>query len=339
MNQAEIQKLPKVELHVHLEGSVSPQLLAILAERNHLSLPEQIDLVQNKIIWRDLFDFFSVYDACSQVIQTPQDLTDVTYHYLEQAAHTNTLYVELTVCPQLASQKGMDYVTQRDAVISGIQQAEQEFGIEARIIMVLVRHYDHDECLQVVKNAIAHPSPYVVGIGLAGNEKDHGPEYFIEAFTLAQAHGLHRTTHAGEWYGPQSIYDSIQLLNVERIGHGLQTIYDPKLMQLVKDNNIHLELCLSSNLQCNAMASGIPAGHTQQPHPVNAFKDYGISLSLSTDDAPYFQTDLNQEYQLAHQQFGFSRDDLLKVTRQGILASFADENLKIKLLKKFNKEI
>ncbi len=326
--------IPKIELHVHLEGTMSPALVAQLARRNQLSLPAQLDLTTNTIYWRDLFDFFSVFDACSNVIRTPDDITEVTYTYLADAARCGTLYVEITASPQNVIQNGIDYVTNRDAIIKGIERANRDFGIEARIIMVLVRHYDHQECLEVVKNAVAFPSPYVVGIGLAGDERNNGPEHFIEAFALARQHGLHCTAHAGEAYGPDSIRDSINLLQVTRIGHGLQTIYDASLIELVKRKNIHLELCLSSNIQTKAMDSYIPPHTPKHRHPARDFYDLGLSISFSTDDPPYFQTNMTQEYDIAMQQFGFTPTELLSVSRNAIIASFAEEALKRKLLAK-----
>jgi adenosine deaminase len=325
--------IPKVELHVHLEGTMRPAIVAKLAQRNKITLPERVDPDTNTILWHNLFDFFGVYDACSEVIKTPRDITEVTFDYLIQAAAVGTIYVELTVAPQILAKQGVDYPTLCEAVAAGIEKAKTATGIEARMIMVLVRHYNHFDCLDVVKKMIAYPHPYVVGIGLAGDERHNGPAHFIEAFQLAREHGIHRTAHAGEWYGPQSIRDSIELLNVTRIGHGLQTIYDPDLIELVKQHNIHLEICLSSNIQTHAMANGIPVGHHQRPHPAREFKQLGISLSFSTDDPPYFQTNMAKEYQLACERFGFSKIDLIAATRRGILASFAEPELKRRLLK------
>lgn len=324
--------IPKVELHVHLEGTMSPALVAKLAARNNMPIPERVDVEQNTIVWHNLFDFFGVYDACSAVIKTPQDITEVTFDYLSQAAAFGAIYVELTVCPQIATQQGISYTDLCAAVAAGIDKAKAATGIESRMLMVIVRHYDHRDALNIVKTMIKHPHPYVVGIGLAGDERHHGPGHFVEAFKLAREHGLHRTAHAGEWYGPESIRESIELLHVTRIGHGIQTIYDPSLIELVKHRNIHLELCLSSNLQSHAMANGIPAGYHQRAHPAREFKQLGISLSFSTDDPPYFQTNIAKEYKLAHDRFEYSAMDLIAVTRRGIAASFAEPDLKKRLL-------
>lgn len=327
--------IPKVELHVHLEGTMQPTLLAELATRNHLPLPERVNLKTNTITWKNLFDFFDAYDVCANLICTPADLTQVTYEYLKQAALVGTIYVELTVSPQHTKKLGMDYPTTCAAVAQGIEKAASEYDIHARMIMVLVRHYDHADCLEVVQNVIRYPHPYVVGIGLAGDEKNHGPEFFIEAFDLARLHGLHTTAHAGEWYGPRSIKDTIELLKVERIGHGLQAIYDFNLLELIKNKAIHLELCLSSNLLTHAMASGIPDGQIQLPHPAKKFKKFGLSLSLNTDDPPYFNSNMAKEFQIAHEQFGYTEEDLYQVSYDSIMASFAEQELKETLLKKF----
>lgn len=328
MNGVKNNVLPKAELHVHLEGTVSPALAIRLSERNKTPLPEGIFKEDGQYNWNTFPEFIRCYDVVSSVIKTAGDYVDVTYEYLASIARDGAIYAELTLGPDIPAMFGMDYMTYLNAVAEGIDKAERDFGIHARMIICMIRHMGPEVALKLMKTVEQNPHPYVVGVGLAGNEMVHHAEEFAPAFHYAKdVLNLGCTAHAGEVMGPQSVWDTIDHLPVTRIGHGVRSIDDPALVKTLKERGITLEVCPNSNIALSVYPD-------LASHPLRKLFDAGVVGSINSDDPPFFWTTLDHDYNTAKQHFHFTDAELLALTRRAVEVSFADESLKQKLLQR-----
>lgn len=322
-----VHAIPKAELHVHLEGTMNANVIAQLAERNQLANPAKYFDEQGHIIWRGFTQFIEMYDLLSAHIQSPEDLHQITYAYLAQCHEEGAIYVELTVSPDHAANAGMSYPQMLETVSDALNQARKDFGIESRLIMVLVRHEGEEACMAVLNQVVANPSELVVGIGLAGDERSHPARLFKQHYQKAKAHGLQLTAHAGEWGGPQQVWEALDVLDVSRIGHGVQSIDDPKLLDFLLEKDIHLEVCPMSNIALEVYPD-------YASHPIAEFLKRGINFSLNSDDPPFFSTTIGHEYEQAAKHLALDEIALKRITQNAIEKSFAPTALKSELLKK-----
>lgn len=319
--------IAKAELHLHLEGTIPPSLVRKIAERNKLDVPTDIFGPNETFLWNDFLHFLKVYDKASYVLRNAQDYRDMTYEYLASVAKMGGIYVEMMVSPDHAKACGVSYPEHLAGVVQGIDDARRDHGIEGRILMTCVRHFGVESCTNVAKDTVKYMHPYIVGFGMGGDEAGFPPAQFAKAYQIAHDAGLQCTTHAGEMVGPEGVWEAITHLPVTRIGHGVRSIEDPNLMAALRDRDITLEVCPGSNIALRVYPD---FAH----HPLKKLRDAGVRVTLSTDDPPYFATNLAKEYEHAANHFGFSEDDLKQMTRNSIIASFVDEKTKQTLLTK-----
>ncbi|MFA6302806.1 MAG: adenosine deaminase [Legionella sp.] len=331
-----IRTLPKAELHVHLEGTMSPALVKQMSTKYGITLPPNLFTNDGTAFqWNTFLEFLNKYDDASKVVCCKEAMEDITYDYLRESHSHGSIYTELTVSPDHLNRPGVNvpYIETISAVERGIKRANADFGIEARIIVVLVRHLGQEKCEALVQTVIQNPHEYVCGIGLAGDEASYPPALFVKAFELAKQAGLKLTAHAGECTNPDDVKNAIELLQVDRIGHGIHAAFSPEVLAIAKNKNIHFELCPVSNLKLKTHER-YPEEFSELKHPLSIFHEQGISYSLGSDDPPFFETNIFNEYYYAHRNFGLKRHDLLAVTHAAIEHSFAPNELKIKLNKK-----
>lgn len=314
--------IPKVELHCHLEGSISPALARELAARNGLDLPPGLFDPDGHYAWSGFLSFLAAYDRVCGVLRTARDFGDVLYAYLAEAAREGAVYVEMFCSPERPAALGISYAAWLEALAHGIDRAEREFGIVGRIVVVCIRHLGPDRALAIARTMIGEPHPYVVGYGMGGDEAKFSPGDFAPAFRLAHEHGLGCTVHAGEVVGPESVWASIDDLPVTRIGHGVRSADDPVLMAELARRGTVLEVCPGSNV-----AMGLYPDRAS--HPLHRLIDAGVTVTLNSDDPPFFHTTLGNEYDKA----GLEPAALRRIARAALQASFADEATKRKLLK------
>ncbi len=317
--------VPKAELHAHLEGTASPELVKRLAARNSMSLPAELFDNDETFRWTTFLEFLNAYDLASAVIKTPEDYRDVTYDYLKQCAEENTIYVEVMSSPDHAAMAGMNYQDHLDGIVQGIEDARADFGIEGRIIVTCVRHLGPERSIEVAKQVVATLHPLVVGFGMGGDENAHHPSDFSTAFNIAHEAGLLCNVHAGEMAGPQSVHAALDYLPVKRIGHGVRSIEDPNLVRRLIDEDITLEICPGSNI-----ALGVYPNFEE--HPFLKLREMGCKVTLSSDDPPFFHTSIGNEYKIAANHFALSDDELKEVTKTSLENSFADQKTKDKLM-------
>jgi adenosine deaminase len=315
--------VPKAELHVHLEGTARPELIARLAARNHLELPPGLLADEETFAWRDFLDFLGQYDLAASVIRTAQDYRDVVYEYLRDCAAQGCVYVELIASPDHARAVGLTEAEHRAGIFQGIDDARAH-GIEGRVLVSVVRNLGVEAAERTAREAAAMPHPYVVGFNMAGDEAGFPPEPFARAFAIAHEAGLGCTVHAGEWAGPASVRGGLGLPGVTRISHGVRAVEDPELVAELADRGVVLEVCPTSNVVLGVFAS-------YADHPFAALRAAGVPVTLASDDPPYFGATIGGEYAVAARHFGLGREALLDITRTAIGASFADPDLKHRL--------
>jgi adenosine deaminase len=313
----------KVELHVHLEGTATPELVQRLAERNGIGLPERLLNEHGRFHYGNFLDFLRTYDLAASVIRTADDYRDITYEYLRECASEGAIYVELTASPDHAALVGLSDAEHLEGIARGIDDAREQHGIEGRILISAVRNFGVERALRVARYAAEETHPYVVGFSMAGDEANFPIADFAEAYATAAAAGLGCTVHAGEWAGPESVRAALTL-PVTRVDHGVRAIEDPALVAEIASRQIVLNTCPTSNI-----VLGVFPGF--DAHPLARLRDAGVRLTLGSDDPPYFGATIGGEYRVCAERLGFSREDLETVTRTAIDAAFCDEELKAQL--------
>ncbi len=329
--------IPKAELHAHLEGTLSPEMLKKLAMRNDMPIPGGLLDDDGYYKWDDdgdagarLISFVNAYDVATSVIKTPQDYFDITYDYLQRCADEGSIYEELTTYANPEPTVGISYRAMIDAMTDAIDRARNDLNIECRILPAFVRHYGVERAIEDAKTVIAYPHKYVTGITMAGAETMHSVADFVPAYNLVTENlGLKKTAHAGEATGPETIRECYELLGITRFGHMVRVVEDTDLMAEMADIGAVAEVCPSSNISLQVYPD---LNH----HPLRQMFDAGITITLNSDDPPFFKTSLGREYELGQDHFGFSDDQLIGFTRNAIKAAFIDEETREKLLKKLD---
>lgn len=341
-------KLPISELHVHAEGGTLTQaMIEKLASKNQQSLSEGLIFTPEGGISfepKNFIDFLRVYDLATKVMVSDSDIEEVIYDYLKRCAEEGAVYVELScsadhvkqnrveygalhsqINPQsLPETTGMTYRQFVDALVRAIDRAKEDFGIEARILMILLRHNGAEHCMNTIKEIESYLHPYIKGINLAGDEAQFGPDLFIQSYQKAKQLGLQRTAHAGEHTPPQFIKEAVEKLSLNRVGHGVTSIHDIEIIEFLKQNKIGLEICPTSNIVLGLFES-------IEAHPVRQLFDAGVQLSINSDDPTYFGTSLSKEYALLKEKLNFTDAELLQLCKNSIEMSFAENSLKEKL--------
>ena len=322
-------QLQKAELHVHLEGTIRPEIAKQLALRNQIEFPHHIlDPSGQFYLSNDFLHFLSVYDIVAALIRHPRDYYDLTYDYLQQSAQQGVIYTEMMYSPEHAEKvSGIPSIEHLLAIDEAIQQAELDFGIIGKIIITGVRHFGVDSCEHVAKQALKYTVPSVVGFGLGGDEIHYPPELFAKAYAIAADGGLKCTIHAGEFGSAESMQVAIQTCHVSRIGHGVAAIQSPKTLAMLKDLNIALELCPSSNVKLGLFQS---IAH----HPFQKLQQAGIAISINSDDPPFMNTNMGLEYQHVQKTFNYSDEQINAITLMAIEHAFSDDMTKQKLKRK-----
>ena len=317
--------IPKAEIHVHLEATISPELCRKFAKRNNVKIDNDIFGSEYAYSWTDFYDFIKKYDIVTSVIHTPEDYRELTYNYLKECAENKVIYVEAMVSSTHAKQKGMTYHSFLEGVSEGAKQAENEFGIISKYIMNGIRHLGSKLVQETAEEVLNNPHEDLVGFGLAGDELHFPPKLFVKTFNMLKEARFPITVHAGEWDGPEKIYDAINLLHPTRLGHGVRSIEDPKLVDYIRELDIVLETCPTSNIATKIYKD-------YENHPAKQLFDQGIKITVNSDDPPFFNASIAGEYE-AMKKLGLSDDELKSLTKNAINYAFCDQQTKSKLLK------
>lgn len=334
-----VKAVPKAELHVHLEGAIQPATLLILAERNGVDLPvRSVEEMQRWFTFRDFLHFVEIYFAISRCLKTADDYELIAYEFGANMARQHVRYAEITFSPSThAFSLGIPFDTYFAGLTRGRQRAQAEFGVEMRWVFDIVRDIP-DEVLNrqraeyTVAVAQEGMSDGVVALGLGGAEQDHPPEPYAPYFDKAWKAGLHSVPHAGETIGPESVWGALHALGAERLGHGVRSSEDPALVAHLKEQQIPLELCPTSNL-CLGVYSSIAA------HPFPRLYAAGIPVTVNSDDPPLFNTTLNSEVGLLFDAFSFDLDSANDILLNGVRYSFLPDERKQAMEAEFRHEM
>jgi adenosine deaminase/aminodeoxyfutalosine deaminase len=321
-----LRDLPKAELHLHLEGSITPATLVELSHRNDA---KPLTLVEAAAVYRyhDFPSFLLSFKAVTTRLHTAADYELITYNMLRDLAAQGVRHAEAYISIGILYwQARLDVDAVMAAIEAGRMRAEREFGISLLWIIDAVRHFGLEACARVFRKAaeLQHQYPSVVGIGIGGNELLGPAHEFRELYAEAKAAGLRLTCHAGENTGPESIWAALNI-GAERIGHALSAQQDPELIEVLAQRQIPLELNITSNLRTGCCP-------TLFDHPVKMYFEEGLMITLNSDDPPFFGATLLEEYQLAHRDFEFSLDQLRELAANSIEASFLPPDRKLALL-------
>jgi len=311
-----VRALPKAELHLHLEGTIDPPTLAALAQSHGVADPPA-DLYR----YTDFAGFLQAFKQVCAQLRFPQDYHLVTLRMIERLHRDGVSYAEVYISAGVMLWKNESFEELFEGIRTGAQEGRAKYGVEVRWILDAVRQFGADPARRVAELALRHLDYGVIGIGIGGDEKQAPPEVFSEVFDFARQNGLRLTAHAGEAAGPESMWGALRALRAERLGHGVSAERDPELVRHLARHRIPVDICLSSNVRTGAVAR-------LEDHPLRRYFDAGMLVSLSTDDPAMFGTDLTNEYLLAHDRFGFSRQELARLAYNSFQSSFLSEQEK-----------
>ena len=318
--------LPKAELHLHIEGTLEPERLFQLAERNRVSLPyANVEEVRAGYNFSNLQSFLDIYYAGASVLQTEQDFYDLTWAYLERAHQDNIRHTEIFFDPQTHTDRGIAF----EVIIRGIHQAladaEQQFGLTSRLILCFLRHLSEEAAFKTLKAALSFRK-WIVGVGLDSSEVGNPPEKFERVFAKAETEGFRKVAHAGEEGPADYIWGALDVLGVERIDHGVQCVQDPELVQLLAAKQIPLTVCPLSNIKLCVFPR-------MEDHNLQQLLDASLRVMINSDDPAYFGGYLNANYAAVCNALNLSRTDLIQLAKNSFLSSFLPESAKLKRLR------
>lgn len=318
-----IRRMPKVEIHVHLEGSVRPETLLKLAERNGIAPPAPDEArLRDFFRFRDFPHFIEAYIAVCTCLRTPEDFATIVREVGEDAAAQNIRYLELHFNPETNVRKrGLDFHEMLAGMNRGRAEACERWGVEMRWIADGVR--DSETSPFSVTRTVdwitaLSPEDGVVALGLGGNEVDYPPAPFAADFARARAAGLRTVAHAGETTGHATVCDSLDLLGAERIGHGVRAVENPALVERLVRERVPLEICPTSNL-CTGVVRSL------EEHPFRALDEAGVLVTVNSDDPPLFGTTLTDEYRVLARQWGYDAVDLQRIALNALDVAFLPE--------------
>jgi aminodeoxyfutalosine deaminase len=321
-----IAALPKAELHVHHVGSASARIVGELAERHPGAVPSDPEELRAFFAFRDFAPFVDVYLSVVDLLRTAEDVRYLTYEVAREMAEGQRIrYAELTCTPYTSVLRGIAIEAYTEAIEDARVAAERDFGLVLRWIYDIPGESGVPSADATLDYALDHGVDALVGFGLGGPEIGVPRAQFQPHFEAARAAGLHSVPHAGETTGPETIWDSLRLLGAERIGHGTSAALDPALLDHLAETGIPLEVCPSSNVATRAVAS-------LAEHPLQAFVDAGVTVTINSDDPPMFGTTLNEEYAVAADLLGLDEVGVAELARAAVRASYAPDDVKTRVL-------
>lgn len=336
LTSEQLRRVPKAELHCHLDGSVRPQTLLELGRELGVKMPrDSADSLRDYMLVSDaksLEDYLKRFEVTVSVMQTAEAIERIAYELGADAAADGVRYIEVRNAPILNSRGKLSMAEALEAQIRGLERAERDHGIIARSIVCSLRQLPPATSLELAQLAVEYRNAGVVAFDLAGGEYGFPASHHAEAFAYARRHNLAVTVHAGEGDGPRSVRDAVHACGAHRLGHATRLIEDPELTQYVNDRRIGLEICLTSNVQTHAAKS-------YETHPLREYFDRGMHLTLNTDNRLMSGTTLTDEYVYAASRLDFSLDELCTLALNGFEAAFLPWEQRVKLLDEVSKEM
>ena len=317
-----IRVMPKVELHLHLEGAFTFEFLFDLIQKygDEDNINSIVDL-QNKFEFVDFNHLIQTWFWKNKFYRTPDDFKESTYETVKNLSSQNVIYAEVFFSPWDFTSNNLNVESITEATIEGIKNAERDFPIKCSLITDIVRNHGAGTAINRLNKITPYLNNGITGIGLGGDEFNYPASDFKNVFMEAKRRGFRLTAHAGEADGPQSIWSSLIDLQVERIGHGVRAVEDPLLVDYLLGKNIPLEVCITSNLKTKVFQS-------VNDHPFKYFFEKGLRVTINSDDPPMFGSNITDEFELIHKEFNYSENEISKLTKTAIDVSFLSESEK-----------
>jgi adenosine deaminase len=310
-----IAALPKAELHIHIEGSLEPELMFALARRNKVETPfRSVEEVRAAYSFSNLQDFLDIYYRGADVLRTEADFRDLAAAYFDRAAADAVSHAEIFFDPQTHTDRGIEFGVVMRGLLAGMAEARERHGITSKLILCFLRHLDEEAAFATLRQA----EPWldrIAAVGLDSSEVGHPPEKFARVFAAAAERGLKRVAHAGEEGPPEYVWEALDLLHVDRLDHGNRSMEDPALVRRLAREGMVLTVCPLSNLKLCVVKS-------MAEHPVDRMLAAGLKVTLNSDDPAYFGGYINANYRAAADGRGLSRDQLAAIARNSFEGSF-----------------
>ncbi len=332
MNETEIitnyiHNTPKTELHLHIEGSLEPELMFKLSKRNKIEIPfKSVDEIRSAYNFSNLDSFLKIYYQGSNVLITEEDFFDLTWEYILRCKKDNIVHTEIFFDPQSHTERGIEFNTIINGIHGALLKAKSEFNITSKIIMCFLRHLEEEPCFEILNQAVKHKDK-IIAVGLDSSEKGNPPQKFKNLFEKAIKEGFLTVAHAGEEGPPEYIWDSLKLLKVKRIDHGVQCLKDSKLVDLLKKNQTPLTVCPLSNIKLCVF-------DRLENHNLKKMLDRGLRVMVNSDDPAYFGGYLNTNLVETSKALNLSLEDVKVLIKNSFKSSFLDENSKKNWLSK-----
>jgi adenosine deaminase len=313
--------LPKAELHMHIEGSLEPELMFALAERNGVEIPfDSVEAVRAAYSFSNLQDFLDIYYQGANVLRTEQDFEDLATAYFDRIAADGCVHAEIFFDPQTHTDRGISFDTVMTGLLAGMKQAEARHGISSKLILCFLRHLDEEAAFATLEQA----KPWlaqIAAVGLDSSELGHPPSKFARVFAAAKALGLKLVAHAGEEGPPAYVREALDILHIDRLDHGNRSLEDPALTDRLVAERMTLTVCPLSNVKlCNVAAIG--------DHPIDRMLKLGLRATINSDDPAYFGGYINDNYRAAAHARGLGRAELATLARNSFLGSFLGDEEK-----------
>lgn len=327
-----IAALPKAELHLHIEGTLEPELAFQLADKNQVSLPfASVDEMRSAYDFQDLQSFLDLYYASISVVCTEEDFHDLTLAYLKKAASQNVRHTEIFFDPQSHTARDIPMEIVLNGITSALKQGETELGISSRLILCFLRHLSAESAWETLQQALSFREQFI-GVGLDSSEVGHPPSKFVKVFEEARRNGLHIVCHAGEEGPPEYITEALDLLHAERIDHGVRCMEDPTLVERLAAEQIPLTVCPLSNVRLCVYPD-------MSQHPLKRMLEAGLRVTVNSDDPPYFGGYVNENFTAVQQALDLSRQELIQLARNSFTSAFLSDAEQQKLLSELPEEI
>jgi adenine deaminase len=324
-----IEGLPKVELHLHIEGSLEPELMFALAQRNNVKIRfKTVDEVRSAYNFSNLQDFLDIYYEGMNVLRKEQDFYDLTWAYLDRVAKQNVVHAEIFFDPQGHTARGVEFDTALNGIFRALEDGKEKLGVSSRLIMCFLRHLSEEEAFKTLDQALPHKDK-IAGVGLDSSERGHPPSKFARVFARARQEGFLIMAHAGEEGPPEYVWEALDQLKVNRIDHGNRSLEDEKLVARLVKEGTPLTVCPLSNLKLCVVRD-------MQQHPLLKMLDLGLKATINSDDPAYFGGYMNENYETVADALSLDKNHLLTVARNSIEASFLDPAAKAALRSKLD---
>src|SRR4051812_28122491 len=320
-----IQGIPKAELHIHIEGSLEPELMFEIAERNGVPLRyASVEEVRRAYNFSNLQSFLDIYYEATQVLLHEQDFYDLTWAYLQKASAQNVRHTEIFFDPQAHTDRGVPFETVVTGIHRALVEAERKLGISTGLILCFLRHLSVEAARETFHNSLPFKE-WIIGVGLDSSEVGYPPDIFKAVFDEAREHGFRRVAHAGEEGPPEYIWQALDDLKVSRIDHGVRCVEDPKLVERLRDEQIPLTVCPLSNVKLGIFDA-------IQDHNLKQMLHLGLCVTTNSDDPAYFGGYIDENFYATQEGLHLSRDDIYRLVKNSFQASFLDAGKKRQLL-------